>query len=105
MEHRSETYDQINMDELLTGYDVAHVPSEEGWYVAYRLSSKTLVVRVAMANILQVPYSSASSTLGTTKRIPTITSFSAIVTTKKASVAEIKGHVNSMRVYIEQKRL
>lgn len=65
------------MDGLLTNYNTAYVPSEEGRYVTkHRLQCGLLVVWVTMANSLQVPFSSASSTHGTTKRLPcTITSF------------------------------
>jgi hypothetical protein len=96
----------INMNELLTSYDVAHVPGKEGRYVTYNLSCKILVPQGAMTNNLQVPFSSASSTLGTTKRTPsTITSFFR----NSYNMEGIDRRNQRIRgldaVYIEQKRL
>lgn len=98
LEHQRQDYKDC-MDGLLTNYNTAYVPSEEGRYVAkHRLQCGLLVIWVTMANSLQVPFSSASSTLGTTKRLPcTITSFPATTTTRKALDADIKGFVDSMQ--------
>lgn len=51
-----------------------------------------------VANVLQVPFSSASSTPGTTKRLPyMITSIPAAITTEKALGDDIRGQDGSMR--------
>jgi hypothetical protein len=87
------------MDGLLMNCNTAYVSSEEGRYVTkHTLQYGLLVIWVTMANSLQVPFSLASSTLGTTKRLPcTITSFLATTTTRKALGADIKGYVDSMQ--------
>jgi hypothetical protein len=94
-EHQRQDYE----DCMLTNYNTAYVQGEEGRYVTkYTLQCGLLVIWATMANSLQVPFSLASSTLGTTKRLPcTITSFPATTTTRKALGADIKGYVDSMQ--------